>query len=245
MRKFAPVILLAGASAMLAACGAGGGVFNRDRPDEFAVQRQAPLVVPPDFTLTPPAPGAPRPSEGTASEQALEPLFGGPAPRSRVEAEMPPAGRGAGGFQHLHLRQAALFPRLAPELRQWTQRWIEGAVRRFRHPARMLEETEQQGRQHRRATGRQRAQACQLAVGPIIRRHPIQLFRDLEGRRRRPARPFGIVRVADDREARAHQLALKAPGPELGGKGARCRRQEHDRAPHGLQELCAQAHESH
>jgi Protein of unknown function (DUF3035) len=88
MRKFAPVILLAGASAMLAACGGGSGIFNRDRPDEFAVQRQAPLVVPPDFTLTPPAPGAPRPSEGTASEQALDALFGGPAPRSRIEASL-------------------------------------------------------------------------------------------------------------------------------------------------------------
>ena len=88
MRKFAPLILLTGASAMLAACGGGGGVFNRERPDEFAVQRQAPLVVPPDFTLTPPAPGAPRPSEGTASEQALDALFGGPAPRSRVEASV-------------------------------------------------------------------------------------------------------------------------------------------------------------
>jgi hypothetical protein len=88
MRKFAPLILLTGVSALLSACGAGGGVFNRDRPDEFAVQRQAPLVIPPDFTLTPPAPGAPRPSEGTASEQALEALFGGPAPRSRVETSV-------------------------------------------------------------------------------------------------------------------------------------------------------------
>ena len=88
MRKLAPVIMLAGSAAMLAACGGGGGVFNRERPDEFAVQRQAPLVVPPDFTLTPPAPGAPRPSEGTASEQALEALFGGPAPRSRIEASV-------------------------------------------------------------------------------------------------------------------------------------------------------------
>jgi hypothetical protein len=87
MPKFAPVILLAGSAALLAACG-GGGVFNRERPDEFAVQRQAPLVVPPDFSLTPPAPGAPRPAEGTASEQALEALFGGPAPRSRVEASV-------------------------------------------------------------------------------------------------------------------------------------------------------------
>jgi hypothetical protein len=88
MRKLAPVILLAGTSAMLTACGGAGGVFNRDRPDEFAVQRQAPLVVPPDFTLTPPAPGAPRPTEGSASDQALEALFGGPAPRSRIEASV-------------------------------------------------------------------------------------------------------------------------------------------------------------
>jgi hypothetical protein len=88
MRKFAPLILLTGTAAMLTACGGGGGLFNRERPDEFAVQRQAPLVVPPDFTLTPPAPGAPRPAEGTASEQALEALFGGPAPRSRIEASV-------------------------------------------------------------------------------------------------------------------------------------------------------------
>ena len=84
MRAIKTAIMLTSASAMLAACG-GGGIFNRDRPDEMAVQRQAPLVVPPDFSLTPPAPGAPRPAEGTASEQALEALFGGPAARSQVE----------------------------------------------------------------------------------------------------------------------------------------------------------------
>lgn len=84
MRKTTTMILLAAGAAMLAGCG-GGGVFNRDRPDEFAVQRQAPLVVPPDFNLVPPAPGAPRPAEGTASQQALDALFGGSAPRSSVE----------------------------------------------------------------------------------------------------------------------------------------------------------------
>ncbi|MEO0698086.1 MAG: DUF3035 domain-containing protein [Pseudomonadota bacterium] len=77
-------LLLATAGAVLAGC-TGGGIFNRDRPDEFAVQRQAPLVVPPDFSLTPPAPGAPRPTEGTAAEQALEALFGGPQDRSEIE----------------------------------------------------------------------------------------------------------------------------------------------------------------
>jgi len=84
MPNVKPAILLIATSAMLAGCG-GGGFLNRERPDEFAVQRQAPLVVPPDFNLVPPAPGAPRPSEGTAAEQALEALFGGPAPRSSVE----------------------------------------------------------------------------------------------------------------------------------------------------------------
>ncbi|MGY6550820.1 MAG: DUF3035 domain-containing protein [Erythrobacter sp.] len=87
MRKLTTMIALGAGSAMLAACGSSG-LFNRDRPDEFAVQRQAPLVVPPDFSLTPPAPGAPRPADGTASEQALDVLFGGPAPRSRVEASV-------------------------------------------------------------------------------------------------------------------------------------------------------------
>jgi len=99
MRNLKSAILLASGCAMLAACG-GSGIFNRDRPDEFAVQRQAPLVVPPDFTLTPPAPGAPRPSEGTASEQALEALFGGPAPRSDVETSaLDRAGSAAPGIR--------------------------------------------------------------------------------------------------------------------------------------------------
>lgn len=84
MRKTTAILILAGTSSLLAGCGSTG-LFNRDRPDEFAVQRQAPLVVPPDFALTPPAPGAPRPNEGTTQQQALDALFGGPAPRSEVE----------------------------------------------------------------------------------------------------------------------------------------------------------------
>jgi len=84
MRKIAMLVPVAGLAALLAACGSGG-IVNRERPDEFAVQRQAPLVVPPDFSLVPPVPGAPRPAEGTAAQQALEALFGGPSPRSAVE----------------------------------------------------------------------------------------------------------------------------------------------------------------
>ena len=80
---FRSSLVIAGAMS-LAAC-ATHGVSSRDRPDEFAVQRQAPLAVPPDFSLVPPQPGAPRPAEGTAAQQALQALFGGPAPRSAVE----------------------------------------------------------------------------------------------------------------------------------------------------------------
>jgi hypothetical protein len=84
MRKVIQLVLVIAGAGALAAC-SSGGLANRERPDEFAVQRQAPLVIPPDFALTPPVPGAPRPAEGTAAQQALDALFGGPAPRSAVE----------------------------------------------------------------------------------------------------------------------------------------------------------------
>jgi hypothetical protein len=83
MRQFLPLVVLGLA---LSGCGSTG-LFERDRPDEFAVSRQAPLVIPPDFALVPPNPGAPRPQENDASQQALDALFGGPAPRSAVEKD--------------------------------------------------------------------------------------------------------------------------------------------------------------
>jgi Protein of unknown function (DUF3035) len=82
MRK---VIVSGALLGLLSACGSSSGVFGRDRPDEFAVSRAAPLVVPPDFALTPPAPGAPRPQEADSSTQALQAMFGGPATRSAAE----------------------------------------------------------------------------------------------------------------------------------------------------------------
>ena len=86
MRK--SLILAIAASALtLSACGSSG-LFDRNRPDEFAVTRAAPLVIPPDYALTPPAPGTPAATTESASEQTLRALFGGPAPRSQTEISM-------------------------------------------------------------------------------------------------------------------------------------------------------------
>jgi hypothetical protein len=82
MRKLIPALLL------LPALGLGGCAARHTAPDEFAVVRNAPLVIPPDYTLTPPAPGTASVSPGEAQSQAIEALFGGPAPRSSAETSM-------------------------------------------------------------------------------------------------------------------------------------------------------------
>jgi hypothetical protein len=78
----------AGALALLLTGCASGGIAGRDRPDEFAVTRNAPLVIPPDYNLTPPKTGAPVAQGTDARTQALDALFGGPAPRSQSERSM-------------------------------------------------------------------------------------------------------------------------------------------------------------
>ena len=70
-------------SLLLAGC-ASGGLTGRNAPDEYAVARNAPLVVPPDFALTPPRPGQATPATDSRT-QAIQALFGGPAPRSAAE----------------------------------------------------------------------------------------------------------------------------------------------------------------
>ncbi len=56
--------------------------LERNAPDEFAVVDRAPLVVPPDYNLRPPQPGAARPQEKTPSQQAESALFNATAPES-------------------------------------------------------------------------------------------------------------------------------------------------------------------
>ena len=83
MRKTIPILLLLPA---LAGCGLLRG--RAAAPDEFQVARNAPLIIPPDYTLTPPTAGAATTSPTDAQSQAIEALFGGPAPRSQAEMSL-------------------------------------------------------------------------------------------------------------------------------------------------------------
>ena len=83
MRK---AFLLIVPAVLLAGCGAFGP--KQKSLDEFAVARNAPLVIPPDYTLTPPVAGTVTMTPQDAQTQAIEALFGGPAPRSESERSL-------------------------------------------------------------------------------------------------------------------------------------------------------------
>jgi hypothetical protein len=85
--RIVKLALAASASTLLLAGCASGGLGGRSGPDEFAVARNAPLVVPPDFALTPPRPGEATPATDSRN-QAIQALFGGPAPRSAAEQQI-------------------------------------------------------------------------------------------------------------------------------------------------------------
>ena len=85
------------AAVLVAALAASGCATNRRArvSDEFLVARNAPLVIPPDFNLAPPVAGTQGLSAGEAQQQAIDALFGGPAPRSPAETSLlDTAGRG-------------------------------------------------------------------------------------------------------------------------------------------------------
>ena len=85
MRKFIPTLLVVPAL-VLGGCSLFAG--KTKSLDEFAVARNAPLVIPPDYSLAPPVAGTVSSTAEGAQAQAVEALFGGPAPRSRAESSM-------------------------------------------------------------------------------------------------------------------------------------------------------------
>ena len=96
-------LLLGGSALLLAGCD-GGGLsrtfgLTRDAPDEFMVTTRAPLSMPPDFTLRPPRPGAPRPQEKSEQAQAEEILV----PQTALAG---PGGRASSAGQAALLEQS-------------------------------------------------------------------------------------------------------------------------------------------
>ena len=75
--KFLISLSALGLLGALSACGSSG-VLDRNRPDEFAVTKAAPLAVPAQFTLPAPQPDAPRPQGVDTKQQMLDAMFGAP-----------------------------------------------------------------------------------------------------------------------------------------------------------------------
>ncbi len=88
LNRVATIALLVGATA-LAGCQSASRALGMGKvtPDEFKVVTKAPLVVPPDYSLRPPAPGEPRPQELEPESAARTALLGQRQAEQRSEGE--------------------------------------------------------------------------------------------------------------------------------------------------------------
>jgi hypothetical protein len=78
IHRVAAFTVLATAAVALAGCGSTRQALGmaKTTPDEFRVVTKAPLVVPPEYALRPPAPGEPRPQELQPESAARAALLG-------------------------------------------------------------------------------------------------------------------------------------------------------------------------
>ncbi|HEY7852619.1 MAG TPA: DUF3035 domain-containing protein [Caulobacteraceae bacterium] len=88
VNRVAAVMLVMGA-ASLSGCNTASRALGMSKvtPDEFRIVTEAPLVVPPDFSLRPPAPGEPRPQELQPESAARIALLGQRDAEARSEGE--------------------------------------------------------------------------------------------------------------------------------------------------------------
>lgn len=72
------LVVLGGAAALLIGCQSvrSAAGLTKDAPDEFAVVTKAPLVIPPDYNLRPPSPGAAPTNQSSPTDSAQTALFG-------------------------------------------------------------------------------------------------------------------------------------------------------------------------
>ena len=80
---------LAVAALSIGGCASAGRALGvaKATPDEFRVVTKAPLVLPPDYALRPPAPGEPRPQELRPESQARAALLGQDSAVDRTQGE--------------------------------------------------------------------------------------------------------------------------------------------------------------
>lgn len=86
--------------------------LTRSAPDEFAVVKRAPLEMPPEFSLRPPEPGAPRPQELSTVDQAATTVLG-PEQAARKKAK---SGQGLTTGESALITEANV--RYNPDIRQ-------------------------------------------------------------------------------------------------------------------------------
>ncbi len=95
MTKTGRVVLCLVAAVLVGGCTDLRNVFSRTKspPDEFAVYSRAPLSLPPDYGLRPPAPGQTRPQAVVPRNQAATAIRGGQ--KGGAGAQGAPAGQPA------------------------------------------------------------------------------------------------------------------------------------------------------
>ena len=114
--------MVIGALFALTACGQMEGIkkqlgMTKQSPDEFRVVSRAPLALPPEFMLRPPAPGVARPQEGTATDRARQAIFRISQPESKsdvFEQTLRADGRSLG---EVSLLKAAGADKIDPDIR--------------------------------------------------------------------------------------------------------------------------------
>ena len=94
--------------------------WEKSPPDEFRIMTRAPLSMPPDYGLRPPTPGAPRPQEGSTTDQARSAVTGG-RPGTRPGAA-PAAGAGRPSAGEAALLEKAGADRADPAIRSTVDR---------------------------------------------------------------------------------------------------------------------------
>lgn len=98
IKRVMTVVILTAAVAATAGCQSTKQALGMSKvvPDEFRVVTMAPLVVPPEYSLRPPAPGEPRPQELQPESAARQALLGERAAANRSEGEQALVARAGG-----------------------------------------------------------------------------------------------------------------------------------------------------